>query len=407
MKLLLKLAFRNIFRHKKRSLITMTAIAVGLGALIFMRSFMHGAHLQMVRNVTRTLTSDAQIVPKALENFYNTNGAIEDPEPIRRILRSDPRILAFSERIIGGGMIASEKKSMATFIIGFDPAQEEKIGTRREVVSGRALTEADEQGLILGEKMRQILGAQIGESIVLTAQDFYGSLTGERFTVLGTFQTGNDQVDNSMVILLKQSAQRLLSFEQRVSKFALRIDPRYLIDDVVHDLRGKIVDPNLKVVTWQNLIPMIAQMIQFQDGMSFIIMAIVLSVVATGILNTLMMSIMERIREFGLMIALGTKPSQIILLILLESFFLSIFGALGGLFLGSGLIFYFGHIGIDLTRFVSALSNLMIGSQVFPHFDLRYSLIFLLVVLVSNLLVSLYPAWRAGKLAPLEAMRQV
>ncbi|MBI2981639.1 MAG: hypothetical protein HYY44_05030, partial [Deltaproteobacteria bacterium] len=133
MRILLRLSLRNIFRHKKRSLITIAAIAVGLGALIFMRSFMHGAHIQMVRNVTRTLTSDAQIVPAALENFYNTNGAIEDPGPIREMLRSDPRVVAYSERIIGGGMISSEKKSMATFIIGFDPEQEEKIGTRREV----------------------------------------------------------------------------------------------------------------------------------------------------------------------------------------------------------------------------------------------------------------------------------
>lgn len=407
MKLLLKLAFRNIFRHKKRSLITIAAIAVGLGALIFMRSFMHGAHLQMVRNVTRTLTSDAQIVPEALENFYNTNGVIEDPEPIRTLLKSDPRIVAFSERIIGGGMVASEKKSTATFIIGFDLQQEEGLGARREVVLGRALTEADERGVILGEKMRRILEATIGEPIVLTAQDYYGSLTGEVFTLVGTFETGNDQVDNSMAILLKTTAQRLLSFEHRVSKFALRLDPRYPIDDVVQDLRGKIGNSGLKVVTWKNLIPMIAQMIQFQNGMSFVIMAIVLSVVAAGILNTLMMSIVERIREFGLMMALGIRPSQIILLIMFESFSLSLLGAAGGLFLGAGLASYFGHIGINLTRFVSALSNLMIGSHVFPKLDLYYSMIFLVVVLVANLLVSLYPAWRAGRLVPLDAIRQV
>lgn len=304
-------------------------------------------------------------------------------------------------------MVASEKKSMATFIIGFDPEQEEKIDTRREVILGRALTGADEQGVILGEKMRQTLEAEIGEPIILTAQDFYGSLTGEVFTLIGTFQTGNDQLDNSMGILLKTTAQRLLSFEHRVSKFALKIDPRYSTEDVVQDLREKIGNSGLKVVTWKSLIPMIAQMIQFQNGMSFIIMAIVLSVVAVGILNTLMMSIVERIREFGLMMALGTKPSQIIQMIVFESFLLSILGALGGLLLGFGLAFYFGHVGINLTRFVSALSNLMIGSHVFPSFDLYYSMIFLVVVLVSNLVVSFYPAWKAGRLAPLESMRQI
>src|SRR3989338_7654202 len=178
MRIVLKLVLRNIFRHKKRSFITMAAVGVGLGALIFMRSFMHGAHVQMVQNVTRTLTSDAQIVPEALENFYNTNGAIEDPERVRGILRSEPRVIAFSERMIGGGMVASRKKSMATLIVGLDPEDEKRIDARRDVTVGRSLTEGDGQGIVLGEKMRQVLEAEIGEPIVLTAQDFYGSPAG-------------------------------------------------------------------------------------------------------------------------------------------------------------------------------------------------------------------------------------
>lgn len=404
--ILFRLAFRNILRHKKRSLITLSAVAAGLGALIFLRGFLYGAQGQMVRNITRTLTSDAQVVPAALENFYNTNGAIEDPEKIRKILQSDPRILGFSERIIGGGMAVSEKRSIATFIVGMDPGEEERIESRREVIRGRGLSLEDEQGVVLGEKMRQILGVEIGEEIILTAQDFYGSLAGERLTLLGTFQTGNDQLDNSMAVLLKTAAQRLLSFEHRVSKFALKLDPRYPVRQVADDLAKRIGDPDLKVVTWENLIPMIAQMIRFQNGMVFIVMSIVLSVVAAGMLNTLMMSIVERIREFGLMMALGTRPAQILSMVVWESFLLSLGGAFAGWCLGWGLVYWFGRTGIDLTRFVSALSNLMIGSRVFPRFDVSYSLIFLAVVLTSNLLVSLYPAWRAGRLAPIEAMRQ-
>lgn len=407
MKLLLKLAFRNILRHKKRSLITLSAVGVGLGALIFLRAFMFGAQGQMVQNITATLTSDAQIVPVALENFYNTNGAIEHPEPIREILRSDHRVAGFSERILGGGLIVSEKKSMGTFIVGLDPEAEAKIESRREVITGRGLTPADEKGVVIGEKMRKVLGVQVGESIILTAQDFYGSLTGGSFTLLGTFHTGNDQVDNSMAVVLKSSAQDLLSFEHRISKFALKIDSHSSIQEVTRDLKRKLEGTDLRVVTWEALIPMIAGMIRFQDGMIFVIMTIVLSIVAIGILNTLMMSIVERIREFGLMMALGTRPPQIVVLVVLESFLISVAGAATGWLLGSGLVFYFGRTGIDLTRFVSALTNLMIGSHVFPKFDFTYSLIFFLIVLVANLGVSLIPAWRAGRLAPLEAMRYV
>jgi ABC-type lipoprotein release transport system permease subunit len=406
MTLLWKLAFRNIRLHKKRSFISLAAIAVGLGALIFLRGFMFGAQSQMVQNITATLTSDAQIVPSALEDFYNTNGAIEDPDKVREILKADPRIAAFSERIIGGGMISSEQRSMATFIIGFDPEAEAKIKTRREIMRGRALTAQDGKGVVIGEKMRQALGAEVGETIVLTAQDFYGSLTGGSFTLVGTFLTGNDQLDNTMAVILKSTAQDLLVFEHRISKFALKIDPRFPIQEVTHSIKEKLEGSDLRVVTWESLIPMFAGMIRFQNGMIFVIMAIVLSIVAAGILNTLMMSIMERIRELGLMLALGTQPRQIVILVILESLILSVAGAVTGALLGIGLVTFFGRIGIDLTRFVTALTNLMIGSHVFPRFDFSYSLIFVGAVLGANLLVSFFPAWRAGRLVPLEAMRR-
>jgi len=411
MPLLLRLGFRNIWRHKKRSLITLAAIAVGLGALIFLRGFMFGAQRQMVKNLTRTLTSDAQIVPAALENFYNTNGAIEDPDPIRAILNEDRRVLAYAERIVGGGMVASEKKSMGTYIIGLDPEAEERIDARREVVRGRGLApgglaNTDETSVIVGEKMRQALEIEVGDPVVLTAQDYYSSLAAGSYTVVGSFETGNDQVDNTMVILLKSSAQKLLSFEHRISKFALKIDPDHSLQEVTSDLARRLGGPDLKVVTWETLVPMIAQMIRFQNGMIFVIMAIVLSAVAVGILNTLMMSILERIREFGLMMALGMRPRSIVRLVLIESLCLGLVGTLSGWLLGAVLVFYFGHVGIDLTRFTTALSNLMIGRHVFPRLDLSYSLIFAGVVVVSNLLISLYPAWKAGRLAPLESMRQ-
>lgn len=407
MRLLFKLALRNILRNKKRSLITISAISFGLGALIFLRSFIFGAQTQMIQNITATLTSDAQIVPTSLENIYNTNGVIDDPESIRVLLREDSRILGFAERILGGGLISSENDSMATFIVGFDPDQETAIKSRRSAVQGRLMNASDTASAAIGEKMRQVLKLNIGDKIVVTAQDYYGSMAGGQYTLVGTFSTGNDQIDNGTVMLLKQTAQQLLSYDQKVSKFALHIDPRFSITDVVHDLRDKILGKDLKVLTWEELIPMLAQMIHFQNGLIFVIVLVVLTVVAAGILNTLMMSIIERIREFGLMMALGTQASQIVLLVVCESLLLTLLGSVVGVTLGVGLTLYFGHTGIDLSGFVSTLSNFLIGSHVYPRVDWHYLRLFLLVVLTSNLSVACYPAWKAARLVPVEAMRQV
>ncbi|HSA59914.1 MAG TPA: FtsX-like permease family protein [bacterium] len=407
MRIFLSLALRNMFRNKKRSLITLAAVSFGLTALIFLRGFVFGAQAQMVQNITTSLTSDAQIVPAALENIYNTNGYIEDPEAIRRILRKDARIQDFAERVIAGGIVSSATNSIATFVVGFDPEAETRIGSRRDVVRGRLMTLEDGHAAAIGDKMREILGVDIGDKIVVTTQDYYGALAGEAFTLVGTFESGNDQIDNGTVMVLKSSAQRMMSLEHRVSKFAMRIEPKGAVMSVVQSLRSAMPSKDLKVLTWEELIPMMAQLINFQNGMIFVVVVIVLTVVAAGILNTLMMSIVERTREFGLMMAMGTKPGQVILLVALESFFITALGAVVGTALGVALTAYMGHVGIDLSRFVSTFSNFLIGAHVFPKVDWLYLAIFLAVVMGSNVAVSLYPAWRASRLDPVEAMRQV
>ncbi len=412
MKIFLSLAFRNITRNKKRSLITLSAVTFGLASLIFLRGFVSGAQRQMVRNITETLTSDAQIVPPGLENIYNTNAYIENPEPLRQLLRSDRRILGFAEVVIAGGIVSSATNSMVTFLVAIDPKQEETVGRRRTIVHGRSLKPDDDYGATIGEKMRQVLDINIGDKIVFTSQDYYGALAGEAYTLVGTFESGNDQIDNGTVLLLKSSAQRLLSLGSRFTKIALKIDPREDLDKVVNDLRSHLLLPPdsgapLQVLTWEELIPMLSQMMKFQNGMIFIVMLIVLTVVASGILNTLLMSTVERTREFGLMMAIGTKPRQVILLVALESLLLTSIGALLGVAIGIGLVLYAGHVGIDLSLFISAFSNFMIGSRVFPVIDWFYLFLFLCIVIGSNAIVSLYPAWRASRLEPIEAMRQV
>lgn len=406
MKIFLVIALRNMFRNKKRSLITLSAVTFGLAALIFLRGFVYGAQEQMVENITQTLTSDAQIVPRALQNIYNTNGTIEDPESIRKILRSDPRVVGFAERVIAGGIVSSATNSIPTFVVGIDLDQERLIGSRRTLVKGRHMENADETGAALGEKMREVLGVGIGDKIVVTAQDYYGTLAGEAYRLIGTFETGNDQIDNGTVMLLKPTAQRLLSLDQRISKFGMKIREREDVGDVVRDLQSRIPEKDLLVLTWEDLIPMMAQLIRFQDGMIFVVVLIVLTVVAAGILNTLTMSIVERTHEFGLMMAMGTKPSQVIFLVALESFLITSLGALLGTGLGVALTLYFGHVGINLSRFVSTFSNFLIGAEVHPKVDILYLALFLIVIAVSNIVVSLYPAWRASRLEPVSAMRQ-
>ncbi len=362
----------------------------------------------MKENVTRTLTGDLQILPKSLENIYNTNGAIEDPEKIRILLKGDLHIKGVAENIVGTGLASSSSttRSLPTFIVGLEPGKEAAIGNEMRIIQGRHLAEGDIQGVILGEKMREILDMKLGDKVIVTTQDYYGSLSGAPFYLIGTFEVGNDQLDSSNLLILKSSAQKLLSFDQRISKFILKIDSHHTPDEMAKILKQEINNPDLKVMTWEELIPMVSQLIRFQNGMVSIVMIIVLVVVATGILNTLLMSTLERTREFGLMMALGTHSLRILILIIFESLCLTSLGTITGSLLGILTTLYFGHMGINLSRFLSTFSNLLIGSRVFPQINWSSLILFSGVILVSSLLVSLYPGWRASKLRPIEAMRQ-
>ena len=407
MRLMAKVAFRNLLRNRKRSLLVIMAVAFGLGSVLFLRGFVSGVQKQMEENITSIITGEVSIFPKSMENLYDTNDSIQDAEKVRRILKGDPHILHFAEEVYGSGIAATANGSVMTFVVGLDPEEERMIGTHFPLVAGRVMEGHEEGMALLGEKMRKMLGLELGEKVVITVQDTSGGLTGESFTLLGTLETGNDQLDSGNVILLRRPAQRLLGLGERISKIVLKLDSKADPHDVVRNLRKQLVGTNLSVMSWEEQIPMLAQMMRFQDGMIFVILMIVLLVATAGILNTLLMSIIERTQEFGLMMALGTRPFQLILLIALESLLLTALGVLLGVMLGLSAILYFGYVGIDLSWFVSALSNFFVGSHVYPQVDGFYLLLFSGIVLGSNGLASLYPAWKASRLVPIEAMRQV
>lgn len=405
---ILTIALRNLLRNRRRTLITVSAIAFSLGTLIFLRNFMYGAQTQMVNNVKATLTSDLQVIPKSQENIYNTNGFIENPDAILDVLSRDPRIKGTVEEIVSTGLVAGETESMATFIVGYNPEDERKMGNKLPpLVRGRGLQSDIPGNMIMGEPMRESLGLAIGDSVVLTGQDFYGSLVGRRFTLSGTFESGNDQVDYGNVIILFDEARELFSFGDQASKILVNVNDDGDVPAVVAMLKQSVDPDTLSVMTWNDLIPMVAQMIEFQNGMIFVVVLVILAIVTAGILNTMLMSVSERVPEFGLMMAMGTPPFHVVALVMTEGSLIAAAGSLAGVSIGISATALTGHYGLDLSWFTSALSNLLIGSTVYPRIDIANLGIFVGIIVAGTVLVSWIPAWRAARLSPITAMRQV
>lgn len=404
------IAARNLLRNRRRSLITVSAVAFGLMALIFLRGFVHGVQNQITYNIARTLTGDIQIAPPSKNILFATNVAIDDPQRVRDILAGTPAVQNYAERVYGSGVVASAANTIITSVIGITPDQEARIESYRPVAQGTALSPTDIRGVVIGEAMRKILDVDIGEKVVVTVQDIHGELSGEAFTLIGTFNTGNDMIDNTTTVILTPSAQRLMGIDSKISRFIVMLAPGNFPDEVAIQLQTKINEPGrqpLEAPTWKKVAPMFASLMQFQNAITLVVTFIVLIIVAAGTLNTLFMSIIERTRELGLMLAIGTTPRQIILMVGLESLWLTLIGAVLGCIIGVLVTVGFGYRGIDLSSFIHTAANFMVGAKVHPTVDWGYTLLFVFFIALINTVVSLYPAWRAGRLAPLESMRRV
>lgn len=400
------IAARNLMRNKRRSLITISAVAFGMMALIFLRGFVHGVQNQITHNIARTLTGDLQIAPPTKNILFATHTAIDDPQRIRTVLASAPAVKDYAERVVGSGVVASAANTIITSVIGITPDQEARIESNRPIVAGAALSPSDTHGVVIGEAMRKTLQVDVGEKVVVTVQDIHGELSGEAFTLVGTFKTGNDMIDNTTAMILTPAAQRLLGIGDKVSRFVVMLAPGYPPDDVAPQLQARIDDTKIEVLTWKKVAPMFASLMQFQNAMTLVVTLIVLTVVAAGTLNTLLMSIIERTRELGLMLAIGTSPRQIVWMVGMEALWLTVIGAALGCVLGVIVTGIFGHAGIDLSSFIHTAANFMVGAKVHPTVDWLYTLGFIVFITLTNTIVSLYPAWRAGRLAPLESMRR-
>lgn len=406
MSIFFKIAWRNILRNKRRSAITISAVSFGLAAVIFLWSFVDGFQNQMEESIKSIITGDIQIYPQGAEGLYNVNLLLENPEEVRQAIQTTPKITKKVERVLASGIISSANNSLMTFIGGMDPTQEKIFNPKDLMVEGRMLEDGDEHGTIIGAPMAKQLKVGIGDKIVLVLQDRFGSLVGESFRIVGLFETGSDQIDNSTVDVLLPVLQRLLSAENQVTKILLRTQEGASVDKIIADLKTKLNPDHYKISPWGDIAPMLSQLVEFQQRMIFIVVIIVLSILGTGVLNTLMMSYIERIREFGLMKALGTKDRQVSLLLIFETIWLTFMGSVLGAGLGLGASFFFSKQGINLSQFGETFSNFLIGTTIYPKIYWNHVGTAILVVLCANLLAALYPAWKASKLEPMEAMRQ-
>jgi ABC-type lipoprotein release transport system permease subunit len=415
---LLQLAWRNLWRNRRRTFITMAAIAVGYAMLLFVACLMAGLRWQMIENGTCLVMSQIQVhAPGYYPNrsIQKTLGGKEgtDVNAMLAAIAADRRVYAAAPRVYGYGLLSASHRSAGVELLGILPDQEPKVSALNgQMVKGSYLTPGMSKGVAMGDKLASTIGIEVGSEIVLLTQAADGSLGNDVYTVVGIFHTGLDVVDRGLVLMSLSSLQELSHLAPaRIHEVGIKLNDvtgATAVADALGLQLGKTLP--VRVRAWPELAPELASYVQFNRGVTFVLFVIFFLLAVIGIMNTMLMAVFERTRELGMLMALGMRPVQVIALILAEAAGLAVASLVVGGAVGVPLLWYLQVHGLDLggaTGEVVSLAGVVVGHLWYGRQDFPAYSQAALGLAATALVSALYPAWRAAQLRPTEAIRKV
>jgi ABC-type lipoprotein release transport system permease subunit len=404
--ILTTIAWRNVWRNHRRTLVMLAAIAVGVWSMVWLTAIMRGMVDQMIKDSIENFTGHIQIHAHGYRDDPAIENSMPEPSDTLIIALSDSRIKKWSTRVKVPGVITSERESMGVTIVGIDPqAERDMLFLEKDIAEGRNLDSADDKGIVIGKKLAERLETKLGRRVVLMSQDPDNNIVDRGFRVIGIFDTGMEATETGYVFIGRNYAQQILKMAAGVSELALITADYRNLGDLVAKI--STAADTLEVLPWDKVDPYTGTMLGVIDGFVLVWFVVVFVAMSFGLLNTLLMAVFERTREIGLIQALGMKPNFILLQVLIESFFLLTIGLLLGNLLAwmtlipiadgwdiSGL----GTEGLEYAGMSSILYPVVLTADVVTSN---------VVVVVLGLIASLYPAWRAARYVPVEAITRM
>ncbi|MCU7813666.1 MAG: FtsX-like permease family protein [Candidatus Thiodiazotropha sp. (ex Rostrolucina anterorostrata)] len=402
----LSLATRNLLRNRRRTLITLITMIFGIATLTLLSALNDGWLSQMKTNFILSYTGHLQIHAKGFETSQNLNDRIKDPEEVSRLMQSYPEIIGWTQRIRTSGLASVSGSSAGIQIMATDPEQETWVTSMDQgIKEGIWLRPGMSHDLLLGRTVAQNLGAELGDRVILMAQRLNGEMVSEVFFLRGILETGAPQIDRTLAVITLNSAQQWLQMDQTVTDIVIRADNHDNTDVLYRLFTQQLSDLKYEIMPWQELDPMVRQWLEFSDAYGFVILFVVIVLVLIEILNTMLISLHERQKELGVIVAIGTKRYQVFLMLLLEAVMLIFIGAILGYLAGSLLVFSVADSGINLTHFANAFEFFYMDPIIHPQLTQSSAINILGATLAAALLAGIYPAWKATRLSLSQALR--
>lgn len=402
MKLLSILAWRNLWRYPRRTIIILLAVSLGVWSMLGMSSFLRGMMEQQMNNAIRNLVAHIQIhAPNYLDDPIIYHSMPPPQNKLLNILNNYP-VKAWSARVRVPAVLNSERESMGVTLLGIDPQQEQGLSFIADsVIAGRYLKGIDDKGIIIGKKLAERLETRLGKRVVLMSQDHQNEIAERGFRVVGIFDTQLENVETQFVFVSRHTAQKMLGMQNRISELAILSHHRDELDDLLNNLRAAA--PRLDIQTWRTIAPMVGAMVKVFEGFLLIWYLVVFIAIAFGLVNTLLMAVFERAREIGLCQALGMKPSWIVGQVLFESLFLLAIGLIIGNLITWGTLILTAD-GLDFSRYAAGYEMAGMNSLIYPVLGFTDILIANFLIIGLGLVASFYPAWRAASYVPVDAI---
>ena len=409
MRLYLRLAWRNIWRHRRRTLIVVTSIGLTLAMMMMYDGIVGGFEQSIYANAIKVLGGNIQVHANGYQESTDQNPLLPlaNDQAVVTAALAQPQVLAASRRIHTGGLATSREGSFPVGIVGIEPEKELPVSlVAQHVATGRYLTANDQDVIFIGKGLAEAMNVAIGDRITLVGRATHNQMRRRTMTVAGIYDVGLRDIEKRTLYMSLTEAQSLYDLSGQSTEVAISLKQLGQESAVMSALRPSL--PGYEIVSWETNFPDLQQALESKGGVVSIFGVIILVIVGIGILNLLLMAVYERTREIGLLGALGLRPRQISNLFVLEGTMMGLVGVVIGIACGVLFNFLLGRVGLDYSQFSSVTSYMaLINGRIYPTLGLENLVQRVVPVIIIAVLASFYPAHEAAQNEPAKALHYV
>ena len=401
------IAWRNIWRNKTRSLLVIISVMLGLWAGAFILAYVFGMMESRLEEAINNEVSHFQVHHPDFDRDFEARYFIVGGEKILNDLSQETSVQAIAPRVITYGMVASANSSTGGKLIGIAPENETAVTRlKKRIAQGRYLEEEDRNKVVIGEKLAHKLKVKLRSKIVLTCQDTAGNIVAGAFRIVGIFKTVNSSIEESNVYVRGIDLGQLIGTPGQYHEIAALVEDPGVLDSYLETLAS--LYPHVLMESWKELSPELGLMIDSLDQYMVIFITIILLALSFGIVNTMLMAVLERVREIGMLMAIGMNKPRLFGMITLETIFLVAIAAPVGLLAAFLTISYLGETGMDLSAvYNEGYAAYGFKSFIYPKLEGIYYWRMVVMVSIAALAASIYPAFTAVGLNPVKAIRTI